>query len=121
MRPRDGDGGILALEFALVLPLVGVLMLALVLAGVHAVDQLQVAEAARVAARAAAVTSSGDAPIRAAREAAAPRDIEVLVVPAVRRHGDPIEVTVRHRRDVGFVHWLVEASAVAVAEPVTGP
>lgn len=65
-RSCRGDEGQAAVELALVLPLVGLLLLALAQVALVARDQVLVVHAAREAARAAAV----DPTLRAAREAA---------------------------------------------------
>ena len=62
----DGDEGQAAVELALALPLVAVLLLALVQLGFLVRDQVLVVHAAREAARQAAVDSSADAVRRAA-------------------------------------------------------
>ena len=65
--PRtEGDEGQAAVELALVLPLVALVLLAVVQVGLVARDQVLVVHAAREAARQAAVEPSPDAPRRAA-------------------------------------------------------
>ena len=115
-----GERGVLSLEFALLLPVVAMVLMAIVLAAVHGVDQLAVQEAARQAARVAATTRAGEAPTAAASESAFPRIVSVVVKPASRRPGDRVLVAVRHTRDVGWLHWTVTGVAHAVAEPRTG-
>ena len=67
MRPRrDRERGQAAVEVALVLPLVAVLLLGVIQVGLVVRDQLLVTHAAREAAREAAVDPSPDAPRRAA-------------------------------------------------------
>jgi Flp pilus assembly protein TadG len=61
-----GDGGQSAVELALVLPLVALLLLAVVQVGLLARDQVLVVHAAREAARQAAVDPSPDGPKKAA-------------------------------------------------------
>ena len=65
-RRGKGDGGQAAVELALVLPLVVLLLLAVVQVGLVVRDQVLVVHAAREAARQAAVDPSPDAPKRAA-------------------------------------------------------
>ncbi len=119
-RDAGGQQGVLALEFALLLPVVGLVLLAVTLVAVHGVDQVVVQDAARHAARVAATTRAGDGPAEAATEAAHPREVSVVVRPAVRRPGDGVLVAVRHTRHVGFLHWTVTGVARAVAEPAVG-
>lgn len=110
----------LSLEFALLLPVIGLVVLAIVLAGIHGVDQVSVQDAARQAARVAATTRAGDAPEQAAQDAAFPRQVSVVVKPATRKPGDRILVAVKHTRDVGWLHWTVTGIAHTVAEPRVG-
>ena len=66
-RPRNrGDGGQAAVELALVLPLVALVLLAVVQVGLVVRDQVLVVHAAREAAREAAVEAAPDASRRAA-------------------------------------------------------
>lgn len=66
MRRERGDGGQAAVELALVLPLVVVLLLSLVQLGLLVRDQILVVHAAREAAREAAVDPAPEAPRKAA-------------------------------------------------------
>lgn len=66
MRRERGDGGQAAVELALALPLVMLLLLAVVQLGLLVRDQILVVHAAREAAREAAVDPAADAPRRAA-------------------------------------------------------
>jgi Flp pilus assembly protein TadG len=66
MTWRERDGGQAAVELALVLPLVALLLLAIVQLGLVVRDQILVVHAAREAARQAAVDPSSDATRRAA-------------------------------------------------------
>ena len=66
MKRRRGDGGQAAVELALVLPLVALLLLAIVQLGLVVRDQILVVHAAREAAREAAVDPEADAARRAA-------------------------------------------------------
>ena len=96
--PRRRDGGQATVELALVLPLLGLLMLALVQAVVLARDQLLVTHAAREAARAAAVDPDPGAPRRAAVRAG-PLDPARLQVDTGPRGaaGTSVRVEVRYR------------------------
>ena len=105
-RPRLGAGAVVprgqegqaAVELALVLPLVALLLLAVVQAGLVVRDQVLVVHAAREAARAAAVDPSAGAPRQAAL-AAAPLDAGRLDLQVSRsgRSGDPVSVAVSYR------------------------
>jgi Flp pilus assembly protein TadG len=66
VKRREGDEGQAAVELALVLPLVAMLLLAIVQLGLVVRDQILVVHAAREAARQAAVDPSPDATRRAA-------------------------------------------------------
>jgi Flp pilus assembly protein TadG len=66
VKRGDGDGGQAAVELALVLPLVALLLLAIVQLGLVVRDQILVVHAAREAAREAAVDPAAAAARRAA-------------------------------------------------------
>ena len=107
--PRT-ERGTAAVEFALVLPLLLVVALALVQTGLLVRDRLLVEAAARAGARAAAVQED-PAAIRSAALAAAPSLDEVAVDLAVTRdgaRGDPVTVSLRYLASirVPFVDWL---------------
>ena len=122
MRTRpEGQAGSAAVEFALVLPIVLVVALALVQVGLLARDRLLVEAAARAGARAAAVEAD-DGAIRAAALAAAPDlDPSVSTVQTVRTgtQGDPVTVTISYAEPirVPLIGWLfgtsVQMEAVA--------
>ena len=104
------ERGTAAVEFALVLPLVLVVALALVQTGLLVRDRLLVEAAARAGARAAAVQED-PAAIRSAALAAAPSLDEGAVDLAVTRagaRGDPVTVSLRYLASirVPFVDWL---------------
>jgi len=104
------ERGTAAVEFALVLPLVLVVALALVQTGLLVRDRLLVEAAARAGARAAAVQED-PAAIRSAALAAAPSLDEGAVDLAVTRdgaRGDPVTVSLRYLASVRvpFVDWL---------------
>jgi Flp pilus assembly protein TadG len=103
-------GGSAAVEFALVLPLVLVVALALVQTGLLVRDRLLVEASARAGARAAAVQDD-EAAIRAAAIGAAPSLDEGSVVVDVTRvgaRGEPVTVSIHYlaRVRVPFVEWL---------------
>ncbi len=95
-RIRD-SGGQAAVELALVLPLLAMLMLLVVQTALVVRDQVLVVHAAREAARAAAVDPSAGAPRRAALAAASldPARLVVRVAPAST--GRQVAVTVSYR------------------------
>lgn len=70
MRRNDRDAGSATLEFAMVLPMLLLVVVAMVQVGLIVRDQLILVEAARAGAREAAVTDSDDE-VRAAVERAA--------------------------------------------------
>jgi Flp pilus assembly protein TadG len=113
-RDRPGEAGTAAVEFALVLPLLLVIALALVQVGLVIRDRLLVEEAARAGARAAAVEDDPDAIAGAARSAAPDLDASVLTVGVVRQgtRGAPVTVTVGYTSaiKVPLVSWLFGAS-----------
>jgi Flp pilus assembly protein TadG len=119
---REREGGTAAVEFALVLPLVLIVALALVQTGLLLRDRLLVETAARAGARAAAVQDDPVA-IRAAALAAAPSlDAASLDLSVERRgaRGEPVTVAVGYRSAirVPFVGWLFGA-AVAMSTATT--
>jgi Flp pilus assembly protein TadG len=123
MRTRpEAERGTAAVEFALVLPLVLTVALALVQTGLLVRDRLLVEAAARAAARAAAVQED-EAAIRAAALAAAPSlDGAAIGLTLERRgaRGEPVTVSLRYTSSVRvpFVGWLFGAS-VAMATSTT--
>jgi Flp pilus assembly protein TadG len=107
--PGAGSRGSATLEFALVLPLVLLMTLALVQVGVLVKDQLVVVESARAGAREASV-SDDDAARQAAVGAATSLDAARLDV-AVERHGGagaPVSVAVTYHAPIAIpiVAWL---------------
>ena len=99
-----------AVEFALVLPLVLVVALALVQTGLLVRDRLLVEAAARPGARAAAVQEDAEA-IRSAALAAAPSlegSAVALTVTRTGVRGEPVTVSLRYLASVRvpFVDWL---------------
>jgi len=107
---RWSERGTAAVEFALVLPLVLVVALALVQTGLLVRDRLLVEAVARAGARAAAVQEDPSA-IRSAALAATPSLDEGAVDLDVTREGvrgEPVTVSVRYLASVRvpFVVWL---------------
>jgi Flp pilus assembly protein TadG len=123
MRTRpDRETGTAAVEFALVLPIVLLVVLALVQTGLLVRDRLLVEAAARAGARAAAVADDGSA-IRSAAVAAAPSLDEGALSVSVDRAGSrgaPVTVAVRYASAVRvpFVEWLF-GSSVGMAATTT--
>lgn len=108
-EPRD-ELGQASVELALVLPLLGLLLLAVIQVGLVVRAQLLVAQAAREAARAAAVDPDAEAAQKAA-EAAAPLDAQRLLVKVGPRSspGSLVRVDVSYtaRTDVPLVGRLI--------------
>ena len=98
-RPRTrGDGGQAAVELALVLPLVALVLLAVVQVGLVVRDQVLVVHAAREAAREAAVEPAPDASRRAALAGSGLEADRVSVdVTGRRGAGSRVRVEVRYR------------------------
>ena len=111
MTPRARRGrGQAAVEFALVLPLVAVVLLGVVQLGLVVRDQILVVHAAREAARQAAVDPSTDAARRAAVEGSGLRSTRIEVdVTGRGGPGSRVYVRVRYRAptDVPVVGGLV--------------
>ena len=98
MPTRRSERGSAVVEFALVLPLVLLVVLALVQVGLFARDRLLVEAAVRSAVRAAAVQDD-DAAVRAAALAAAPGLVEANLTLAITRagaRGSPVTVHVTY-------------------------
>ena len=121
-RRRHSERGQAALELALCLPILALLLLALVQVAVVVRDQVAVVHAAREGARAAAVTGAGPADGVAAARSAARLNAGRLDVDASR--GESVRVTVSYRSptDVPLVGRLVgdvtlRATAVMRSEP----
>lgn len=117
----DRDRGQAAVEFALALPLVAMLVFGIVQLVVVARDQLAVELAARDGARAASVAAAPDGAARdAATSAVALRPLEVDVT----TRGDHVTVSVSHRTatDVPLIGPLlgdveVSATVTMLKEP----
>lgn len=91
---RGREAGQASVEFALVVPLLLVVMLGIAQVGLVARDQVGVVHAAREAARAAAVDPDPARAAEAARAVLADAEVQVGPRPGV---GEPIEVEVRYR------------------------
>jgi Flp pilus assembly protein TadG len=107
---RHGERGSAAVEFALVIPLILTMSLALVQVGLLVKDRVLVEESARTGARAAAVSADDDEVRQAVLSAAVGMDQAHLEV-TVRREGgagSPVTVTVLYRAPatLPLVGWL---------------
>jgi len=110
LDPRPSQVGTAAVEFALVLPLILVVALALVQTGLLVRDRLLVEAAARAGARAAAIQDDPSA-IRSAALAAAPSLEDGAVELTISRtgvRGEPVTVSLGYASPVRvpFVAWL---------------
>lgn len=123
-----GERASAAVEFALVLPLVLIMALALLQVGLLIKDRLVVEESARAGVRQGAVTTDDAEVARAATSAAVSLDPGRLDV-AVRRDGGvgtPVSVTVVYHAPVAvpLVRWLfpstVDLAATAIMRQETG-
>ena len=117
---RSADRGSATVEFALVLPLVLVIVLGLVQVGLVVRDRLLVEAAARAAARAAAVQED-PAQVDAAAAAAAPGLDAARISLTVGRggaRGDPVSVTLVYDDPfrVPFVTWLLGSGVTLRAD-----
>jgi Flp pilus assembly protein TadG len=114
VRPSDVQRGSAAIEFALVLPLVLLLLLALVQVGVLAHDRLILTQASRAGAREAAVDPSAAAVDEAIRNAAAGLDGDRLRVEIVRAgaRGSPVTVSLTYEAPIAatLAGWLFPES-----------
>lgn len=115
-RRRPGaERGSAVVEFALVLPILMIITLALVQVGLLARDQLLVMQAARAGARQAAVDPDEAAIRSAAVAAAAVLDPDRVVVVVARGggRGEPVTVSVGYEAPirVPFVEWLFPPAA----------
>src|SRR5919198_5736771 len=118
--PASFDRGSATVEFALVLPLVLVVVLGLVQVGLVVRDRLLVEAAARAGARAAAVQDDPGAVQDAAMAAAPGLDAvraQVVVTRAGSR-GDPVRVHVVYDEPfrVPFVGWLLGSGVTLTAD-----
>ncbi len=115
-----GERGTAAVEFALVLPIVLAIVLALVQVGLLVRDRLLVESAVRSGARTAAVEPSDDAIATAVLRAAPSLDPDAVSVSTLRAgvRGDPVTVTVSYVAPISvpFVAWLFPAGVAMRAE-----
>jgi len=113
LADRRLDRGSAAVEFALLLPILLLLLLALVQVGVLARDSLLLTQASRAGAREAAVQPSADAVDDAVRAAAVGLDPERLRVEVAWSGGRGAPVTVSVAYDVpiaSLAGWLFPES-----------
>lgn len=120
--PPDGhlgggrsQDGVVALEFALLLPLVALLLSAVLQVLGLVRDVLVVQDLARQAVRVAAV-SADDGPVRAV-VADRLAEATVEVTPTGRRSGSTVRVAVRHVAEVAGQRVPVVGRAAALVEP----
>jgi Flp pilus assembly protein TadG len=125
---RAGDRASAAVEFALVLPLVLTMVLAILQVGLLVKDRLVIEGSARAGARQGAVSSDEAAVRQAAVDAAASLDPDLLEVSIQREGGGgtAVTVTVVYHAPVvvPVVDWLfpavVDLTATAVMRQETG-
>ncbi|HXY72492.1 MAG TPA: TadE/TadG family type IV pilus assembly protein [Actinomycetota bacterium] len=107
----SGARGSAAVEFALVLPLVLTLTLALLQLGLLAKDQMLVQEASRAGARQASVTGDDATVLQAVNEAAAGLDLPSVSMTVLRgsARGTPVTVQVAYEAPITLpiVGWLL--------------
>jgi len=115
-----GTRGSAAVEFALVLPLLLALALALLQAGLLAKDQMMVQEAGRAGARQASVSADDASVEHAVSEAAAGLDPSALSTTVRRGPGQGTAVTVRVDYEdpitLPIVGWLFPSTVRLSAE-----
>jgi Flp pilus assembly protein TadG len=117
--PASSDRGSAAVEFALVLPILFVVLLGLVQVGLLARDELLVQQAARVGARQAAVSPDGTS-VRAAAVGGAgglDGDRMTVTVEGGASQGEPVAVSVSYEAPIAvpFVEWLFPPSVSLTA------
>jgi Flp pilus assembly protein TadG len=129
MRRSDRERGSAVVEFALVLPIVLIVLLAVVQVGALARDRLLLAQAARAGARQAAIDASdasAEDAVRAAADALDPTRLSVVVSRTGVR-GSPVSVHVTYQETVAGVlaGWLfpssVELTGDATSRQEFGP
>jgi Flp pilus assembly protein TadG len=114
-RSRSSEDGQTAVEFALVLPILAVLLFAIVQFGVTFHDYVTVTDASRVAARKAAVSrhvgDNGAAAEAAGENAAASLDEDALGVECEAedwdRPGTDVSCTVTYPYSIDLLGWVV--------------
>lgn len=116
------ERGSVAVEFALLLPILLLVLLALVQVGALARDQLVLTQASRAGAREAAVTSSVEAVYEAVRSAAVGLDPERVVIEVAwsGQRGSPVTVSLAYEAPVAspLAGWLLPSS-VTLASSAT--
>jgi Flp pilus assembly protein TadG len=118
---RGDDRGSAAVEFALVLPLVLVMALALVQVGLLVKDRLVLDGSSRAGAREAAVSTDDGQARQAAIDAATAGGLDpdavTVIVDRQGETGAPVEVTVSYHDPivVPLVDWLFQSSVDLVA------
>jgi hypothetical protein len=116
------EGGSAVVEFALVLPILLMVTLAVVQVGLVARDQLIVVQASRAGAREAAVSADEETVRSAALHAAPGLDPEAFGVDVARAGtlGEPVTVTVRYAESirVPLVGWLFPAGIILQSSAV---
>lgn len=117
MPDRAGEVGTVSLELALAVPALFLLVLLVLHAAVLGRDAVLVQAAARDGARVAATTTSDPAVRSAVTEALDGRAATVTVVPAARRPGHVVRVTVTLRSRAGRGGTELRGVAAAVVEP----
>ena len=111
MRRRRAERGSAAVEFALLLPILLLVLLALVQVGALARDQLVLTQASRAGAREAAVNGSVDAVQEVVRSAAAGLDAERVEIDVLwsGARGTPVTVSLTYEVPVvsPLAGWLL--------------
>ena len=119
MRASRREGGSAAVEFALLLPILLLVLLALVQVGVVARDQLLLTQASRAGAREAAVVGSLDAVHDAVHAAAAGLNAERVVIDVSwgAERGEPVTVSLAYDVVVAapLAGWLLPESITLVS------
>ena len=120
---RDRERGSAVVEFALVLPIVLLVLLAVVQVGALARDRLLLAQAARAGAREAAVDPSDVAvsdSVRAAGSALDPARLAIAVARTGTR-GSPVSVHVTYEAPIAGVlaGWLLPSTVELTADAVS--
>lgn len=115
----SSERGTAAVEFALLLPIVFLLLLALVQVGVLARDSLLLTQASRAGAREAAVQPSTDAVVLAVRAAATGLEPDRLRVDVAwsGARGTPVTVSVGYEASIAplIAGWLLPESVSLTA------
>ena len=118
--PTRGERGSAAVEFALLLPIVLLVLLAVVQVGVLARDRLIVSQAARAGARVAAVDASQQAIVDAVHAAASPLDPDAMTISIERAgsRGDGVTVRVAYTATTAglLAGWLLPSTVALTAD-----